>query len=469
MKILFILPCVSSKYYELDYHHGIAQLSSVLKMAGHATELIILSTVDSDSIKNKLKDFKPDILAYSFTSDNAELAKQIMQHTKQFGIFTISGGIHTTMEPLDIISCCDAVCIGEGEDAFRDLAGGKHIEEISNIWYQKDGTVFKNKMRPFIEDLDTLPFSDRTVFDYQKSLDQDHRADFMAGRGCPFHCTYCANDGLRNLAEGRYVRWHSPEYIIEEIKRVISDYTGVESICFQDDTFALKKSWLQEFVSLYKLQIGMPFICNLRIGAVNENIVDLLAKAGCTEVRIGVEQGNEELRRMILRRNMDNREIIKTFEWIKKAGIKVFAYNMVGVPGETKETIEETIRLNQQIEPDKLHVSMFRPYPGTALYDRCIDDSLVTSESTLSYFEPVSTVQLPTISKSDLEYYFRIFRVAVLFPRLRPIASVLAKCKLGKKKTLYDVLYESALHVYFLLRSKLPEWIKRPLFRIIKA
>jgi radical SAM superfamily enzyme YgiQ (UPF0313 family) len=469
MKVLFILPSEKSKYFELDYHHGIAQLSSCLKEDGHKTELKVLSSFNPKTIDDTIKKSKPDLLAYSFTSDHAVLAKQVMNHTKHYGITTLAGGVHATMAPADIIAHCDAVCIGEGEQALRDVANGKSVEEIPNLWVHRDGTVIKNNTRPFLQNLDALPFSDRALFDYQKSLDQDHRADFMAGRGCPFHCSYCVNDKLKKVARGNYVRWHSPGYMIKEIKSVLENYDRIESICFQDDTFAMNVSWLDEFASIYKQQIGMPFVCNLRVGSINKQIVDLLSEAGCIEARIGIEQGNEELRHHMLRRKMDNQKIIQTVDMVKKAGIQVFAYNMVGIPGETRETIQETIALNRQIKPDKLHVSMFRPYPGTALYDYCVQNDLFSSKTTSSYFEPIATVQLPTISTSELEYYFRIFRVAVTYPRLTPIASVLAKIKLGKQTRLYDILFETALSVYFFTRAKLPNWIKKPIFKKFKA
>ncbi len=469
MKVLFILPSAKSKYFDLDYHHGIAQLSSCLKKDGHETGLLVLSDFNPKVIHKKIQATKPDLLAYSFTSDHATLAKQAMEYTKRYGIYTLAGGVHTTMLPADIIEHCDAVCIGEGENALRDVANGKSVKEIPNLWVHRDGTVVKNETRPFLQDLDALPFSDRVLFDYQKSLDQDHRADFMAGRGCPFHCSYCVNDRLKKVAKGSYVRWHSPGYMIKEIKSVLENYDRIESICFQDDTFAMNIAWLDEFTSMYKQYIGMPFVCNLRVSTVTHQTVDLLSEAGCIEARIGIEQGNEELRYQMLRRKMDNKKIIQTIDMIKKANIQVFVYNMVGIPGETKETIQETIALNRQIKPDKLHVSMFRPYPGTALYDYCETNDLLSSKTTSSYFEPISTVQLPTISSSELEYYFRIFRVAVTYPRLTPIASFLAKIKLGKQTRLYDVLFKTALSVYFFTRAKLPKWMKKPLFKKIKA
>jgi len=157
----------------------------------------------------------------------------------------------------------------------------------------------------------------------------------------------------------------------------------------------------------------------------------MLAEAGCQEARIGVEQGNENLRRTILHRNMSNSEIVNTFAAIRRAGIKTFSYNMAGVPGETEEIIAETIELNRQIHPDKLHVSIFRPYPGTELYDLCMAKHYMTAETIESYLQPIASLELPTISKRNIEYYFRIFRTAVLYPKFLPLVKVLSKIRIN--------------------------------------
>ncbi|MBN2354826.1 radical SAM protein [candidate division KSB1 bacterium] len=469
MNFQFIIPCAKSEYYELDFHHGVAQLSACLKKNGHETGLLVLDRFDKRKINRAMAKSRPDILAYSFTSDNSRLAKWIMDYLSSSGIFSIAGGVHTSSAADDVIPHVDAICLGEGEGAIVDLAQGEPITQIKNLWIHRNGRVLKQEIRPLLQDLDELPFPDRELFDYQNALDQDHRADFMAGRGCPYRCTYCINECLMRLGTGKYVRWRTPENIISEIDCVLKTYTGIESICFQDDTFALDIAWLKPFALLYKQRIGLPFACNLRVEAVDEETIEVLKEAGCAEARVGVEQGNETLRRKVLRRKMSNNTIIRTFQQIKKAGIQVFAYNMVGIPGETASSIEETIALNREIKPDKLHVSMFRPYPGTKLYDICKEKGYLSREETPSYFEPISTLSLPTIKKEKVEYYFRIFRIAVLYPRLTPLAGMMAKVKISAKTTLYDVFFKSALTLFFFLRKRLPERIKKPLFRILKV
>jgi anaerobic magnesium-protoporphyrin IX monomethyl ester cyclase len=469
MNILFIFPSASSKYIYVDYHHGIGLLSALVRREGHRTSLLRITRFDEKSIDRAVDAFAPDLIAYSFVSDHAALGVAVMQHLAPRRIFSVAGGVHATLAPADLIPYVDNLCLGEGEGALLELVQGKPSSGIANLWYKEEGEIRRNNLRPFLADLDSLPFSDREIFDYQQAMDQDHRADFMAGRGCPFHCAYCINNHLHQSTSGSYVRWRSVDNVLVEIKQVLNTYHGIESICFQDDTFTLKKKYLEEFCSSFKKEVGLPFVCNLRVGAVSKETVEMLADAGCIEARVGVEQGNEELRRMVLGRKMSNQQIVDTFAMIKGAGIKAFAYNMVGVPGETEATIEETIALNRQIRPDKLHVSIFHPYPGTDLYDECLTYKYFTGKKAESYFAPVAGLELPTISKKKVEYYFRIFRTAVMYPRFLPLVKLLSRIKISKRTSLYDVGFNTAYRFFYTLQKTMPAFIREPLFRMLKV
>jgi len=468
MHVLFVFPSASSKYIFVDYHQGIGILSALLKQNGHSTSLLRISHFDARRLDREVEKQKPDMIAYSFTSDQAPLAIRIMQHLAPRHIFSIAGGVHPTVSPEDIIPYVDAVCRGEGEGVFLDLMHEKPLSTMKNLWLYNYGDYIKNDSRPFWPDLNSLPFPDREIFDYQQSLDQDHRADFMAGRGCPFRCSYCINNRLLDLAPGKPVRLRSVDNVLSEIKEVLEHYSGIESICFQDDTFALRKIWLAEFCQKYKNEIHLPFVCNLRINSTDQDTIDMLAEAGCQEARIGVEQGNENLRTLVLHRKMSNTQIIQTFAAIRKAGIKAFSYNMIGIPGETEQTIAETVELNKQLHPDKLHVSIFHPYPGTELYDLCSAENYFTMAKSESYFQPISSVDLPTISKKKIEYHFRIFRTAVMYPSLLPLIKPLARLRISRNTTLYDALFQTAMTLSIWTRKNLPRWVKDPVFRLLK-
>ncbi|MBN1542072.1 radical SAM protein [candidate division KSB1 bacterium] len=469
MHVLFIYPIPSPKHTFVDYHHGLALLSALAKLQGHSTTLFLTHTLSKAEIDRALVETKPDLIAYSVTSDQKELAKAYMNYLAPRKIFSIVGGIHPSIAPEDFLDHIECACRGEGEEAWSELLQGKPLQEIENLAYRRNGSIETNPMRPFLQDLDALPFSDRELFDYQKSLDVDHRADFIAGRGCPYRCSYCVNNWLHGLAPGRYVRLRSPDNLVQEVHAVLNRYNGIESVCFQDDTFTFNKHWVTEFCELYRRQIGLPFVCNIRAETAGQEIIEMLREAGCEEIRIGVEQGNERLRRDILKRKMSNNELIAAFNRIKKAGIKVFAYNMIGVPGETRETIRETVELNRQLRPDKIHISLFHPYPGTELYDQCLKAGYNVDAVNGSFYEPVAVIDTEELTKSEIEFHYRIFRIAVLFPVLLPVAKMLARIKVKKHSTLYDVAYDSMFRAAQFAQRNLPKGIRNALFRALKA
>jgi len=255
---------------------------------------------------------------------------------------------------------------------------------------------------------------------------------------------------------------------MEEIQQVLSMYRDVESIHFHDDTFIINKPWVKQFCTEYRDHFQLPLLINARADLIDQEVVGWLRDAGCSEIKIGVEHGNEHIRNHIMKRKMTNEQIINAFKIIKSAGIKAWAYNMIGLPEETKMTIMDTVKLNKEIEPDKFFISIFYPYKGTALYEYCKERGLLTDQTVDTYFEPISTLNLPSIKKREVEYYYRIFRVAVMYPKWLWLAKILAMIKIGKNTTLYDIAYLVLYQSFVLIRKTFPPAIKTRLFRLLR-
>lgn len=228
---------------------------------------------------------------------------------------------------------------------------------------------------------------------------------------------------------GKYVRFKSVDNLLKEIKEALSKY-NTSKVLFHDDTFTLNKEWLKEFSEKYPKEVGMPYIANARVETMDEETVKMLKKSGCFEVRMGVEVGNEELRKNVLNRHMTNEQIINAFRLCKKHQLLATSFNMIGVPYETEENIKETIALNKKIKPLRMGVSVFRPYPGTELYELCKKKGWMSDRKIDSFFEGVSILNLPTISPAKISYYFKIFRLAVYHPILTVFAKFLLKIRL---------------------------------------
>jgi len=412
MKVLLVYPNVVES--PKDISCGLAILSAVLKKNKHVVSLVDTTFGLADKeIISKALDFSPDLIAITTATNDFEYACHIAYLFKRrLKVPIIAGGFHPTIAPEEVISrdCFDMLCIGEGENALLELVQAieknKPIDRIKNLWIKKKNKIIKNPVRNLLSNLDKLPFPDRDIFDYKKYLDWNHgTATFLSTRGCPFNCTYCINHLLikKYKGKGSYVRFRSINNIIKEIKETLAKYRDyIKNIEFYDDTFTLDEKRIREFCEKYPKEIAIPFNINIRVNAINLELLPLLKKAGCVRVSIGIESGDEYIRNKILKRNMTEEQIIETFKSAKEAGLKTYAFNMVGIPYETKESIKKTIELNKKCMPDYVGVSIFNAFKGTEIYEICRKNNWLKKGYAKSYFQE-SNVNHPNFSLPELK------------------------------------------------------------------
>jgi len=422
MQIFFIYPFPPPELQPTCFGQGIGYVSAVLKREGHKTRGIIIHRLEREKIEEELSRFRPDLIAISTTYDQFPLTKEICSFLAEIEAPpVVIGGIHATTCPEECLALENVigVCRGEGEEAMAEFVS--HLEKkedylgTKNFWFRHQGKTIKNPLRPLIKDLNALPFPDRELIDFQRLVDTQREAQFMAGRGCPYFCTYCVNHYLIKEYKGlgSFVRLRDVENLIAEIEKVVARYPGIERIGFDDDIFIMNRSWLSQFAEEYPKRVGLPFWCNARVNLVDKEIVALLKKAGCFQVKMGVESGNSRIRNDILKRRIKDEEIIRAFELVRGAGIECWSFNMIGLPYETEETILDTIRLNRRIKPDRICLSMFQPYPETESYYLAKREGWISGERVSSYFEDKPTLSLPTIDGETITDYFHIFREMV--------------------------------------------------------
>jgi radical SAM superfamily enzyme YgiQ (UPF0313 family) len=424
MKILFVYPDIGVRGGAMSYPFGIGMISACLKQAGHETRSAYLFRQNQpDLVQQILNEYKPEIVAFSSVSPQYKYVKDLLGKLDFGGSFTVLGGQHATLVPEECLkenTGLNAVCIGEGEEAMVELADklkkGEDIYYIKNLCLKnKEGKIICNSTRPFIEDLDKLPFTDRSIFDYQKVIDSDFStALFMFSRGCPYDCTFCANHALRMKQEGRYVRFRGVASCLAEIEDVVSKYK-VKILYFNDDCFTARKDFLEEFCNKYPKLFKYPFDINARPETVNDDICQMLKEAGCRRISIGIENGSEQFRREVLGRKQSNEAIVKAFECCKKAGIKTKSFNIIGFPKETPEVFQETIKLNAIIQPDSVILSVFEPYPGTKLGELCIKEGYIPADRPEDWYmgRMDTCLNMPQFPRKLILRYFRNFAYAV--------------------------------------------------------
>jgi anaerobic magnesium-protoporphyrin IX monomethyl ester cyclase len=449
MRVLFVYPVPPPKYQILRYQQGIGSISAVLKKAGHQTDLLYLWQWNDDALDQRIHEFKPNLIALSMTSGFFEFSCAVAKRIQErHNLPVLFGGVHPTLRPEESISADGvfAICVGEGEyptlELCAALESGRDPTNILNLWVKQNGVIHRNGLRPLITDLDALPFPDRDVFRFPELLNTLAEAEFMGSRGCPYLCTYCVNHALIDLYQGKgaYVRSRSVDHLLNEIEEVTRRYPGIAFLGFHDDTFTLNPRWLNEFSEKYPARFRkFPFWCNATAKSVNEDVVRMLKQAGCYEVRIGLESGNDHIRIDVLRKKVTRDEIIRAFRLLREAGIHTYAFNMVGLPYETVGTIQDTIELNRMIQPDEMFCSVFHPYPGTRLDDLCREKGWFTGKTVGSYFENEYSLNQPSVSRKEVLYYHDVFRDLVRWPWAGGIIRLMHGIPVGRNKTLWNV------------------------------
>ena len=369
MKILFVIK-------DLEYIDpmGIMLLSALAKEKGHATAVSVLA---EGGLEEKLSAYRPDIVAYSAKTGEHKyyIAANDTVKAADKNIFTVIGGPHATFFP-EIIEKhpFDALCVGEGDDAWPELLDAIEkkapIDSIPNIVTRKN---YKKGVPPLIRnrrrDLDDLPFLDRDLFYSTTRLGRFPMRSFMAGRGCPYKCTYCFNHRYNLLYKGKgtLVARMSVGRLIAELKELKKNY-DTQFIKFYDDIFVLKDdSWLDEFSERYPREVGVSFHCLMRANLLTEPILLKLKKAGLKTLSMSIESGNDRIRNEVLKRNMSRETMTAAFDLCHRHGIPTFSNTIFAIPGTTLEDDIESLDMNLRCRVTLGEFPLFFPYPGTEL------------------------------------------------------------------------------------------------------
>lgn len=424
MKVTLVNPdtIAADPYWKGSYFVGIGMLSAVLRKQGHDTSLIHI-TDPGYSRQDFFREIEadgglPDLFAFSCTTIGFLQVRRCLLWLKEEGIHvpTICGGAHPSVDAEKAIQVegLDMICLGEGEEALCELVDalekGKPYHEIQNLWVKHEGQVYKNPLRPLIQDLDSLPFPDRKVWKNWRELFWERRgmANLIASRGCPFKCTYCVNHTYMELfPDKQYVRFRSPDNVIAEMKEILATYPNIEGFNFDDDILYMRRNWSLEFTEKYKKEIGLPFYCNMRPNVCKPDIVSALKEAGCMLVRVGLESGSEYIRNTLLKRELKEEDMVTAFHRLQKAGIPTFSFNMIGLPFETPANVLETVKLNVKAKAAIAQIWIFYPFPGTELKALCEENGFMRKDADDIYgdLHAETVLDITTMTKTQILTY----------------------------------------------------------------
>ncbi len=364
-------------------------------------------------------------------TSTALVSHRIAKITKEVdaGITVVAGGVHPQSMPEDTLrnAAIDFIVRGDGEPALLELCRRLPRREIRGLSFRDGEIVVHNPPRADIKDLGVLPDYAYHLVEMDKyfpavgAYRKWPAINMLMTRGCPGKCIFC------NSAETT-LRTRPAPMVIEEIIRLRDSY-GIREVQFYDDTFTVLKKNVLEFCRLMKeRKVGVGFSCFARADCFNEEMAQALKDAGCHQVMFGVESGSQAILR-VLRKDIDLAHTMNAVKLAKKVGIEVRAAFTLGNPGETVETIQETMAYALKLDPDLAIFNITTPYPGTQMYNWAKKNSLLTTHDWWDYEIGQAIVDLPSISKEELEHAyeqaFKIFynRPKVYWRRLKSISS----------------------------------------------
>lgn len=338
-------------------------------------------------------------------------------------------GPHTIVLPEDTLKrskAIDFVTTGEFDFAVAEIAKGTPLDRVAGIAYRENGNVKRTPDRPPLQDLDSLPFvtdvyaRDLVIEQYYNGYLKHPYVSFYTGRGCRARCTYCL---WPQTISGHVYRVRSTEKVYDEMVNAKRLFPQAKEFFLDDATFTDNPSRAMEIAGRFK-GLGITWSCNARPNVAKDTL-RVLKESGLRLLTVGFESGNQQILNNIKKgTRLDQiREFVKA---TKELGILVHGAFILGLPGETSETIEQTMRFALEMDPYSIQVSLVAPYPGTALYAQALHEGWLTGEEDKLVSNGIqnSTISYSSISSEELfgqvERFYRRF-----YMRPRPVLRIL--------------------------------------------
>ncbi len=379
---------------------GLAYIAAVSEKQGDEVRILDME-VESTPLRQVVKEHAPEVIGITANTIQIKATWRVAQELKEItGAPIVLGGPHPTFLPAESVERpeVDIVVRSEGEMTWVDLCAhlesDEPLEGVQGISYQQNREVVHNPDRPVVTDVDSLPFPAYHLFkmDYytnlQPTLDHIEGGSYsiLTSRGCPYRCTYCSQILPR--------RWRarSPENVVTEWSWLVKDL-GAKEIGVLDDSFNIDR---ERVLAICDLIIGeglnhVPWIMinGIRANLVDEELLGRMREAGCIRTAFGVESGNQQILDTVIDKHLTLDQVRAAFKAAKAVGMETIGFFIIGLPGETEETMEDTIRFAIELDPVVANFSMATPFPGTEMYNQVLDNGrlLVEDWDDFAFFE----------------------------------------------------------------------------------
>lgn len=391
MKVLFVNPPQTASKYKfmgvIAPPLGIAYMAGVLQENNIDVEILDASAEDMDfkDVEKELLKRKPDLVALTALTPTIGRALETAQVVKETlpNSIVVMGGYHPTFNFIETLEDenVDIVIRGEGEyimlNLVRALENQSSLHDVKGIVFEDKNSkeIVVNPEAPLIQDLDELPFPALNLLPMKKYrlLDMDtHMTTMITTRGCPMQCSFCSSAAMH----GKKIRERSVENIVDEIEYLKTNY-DIDTIAFMDDTFTLKKRKVMAICDeILKRNIEIMWGCTSRVDTLDEKLLKKMKESGCITIFIGVESADQQqLDNMC--KNTTIAKIENAFKIAHKLKIRTIASVALGMPGDTKEIMNKTVKFVHKLKPNYAIYSLATPYPGTRFYKEAFEKNLI--------------------------------------------------------------------------------------------
>ncbi len=421
MKVLLINPPgKTSKYKKHSFLRftapplGLAYIAAYVEQYGYDVKIIDAPPLEltAEQVLKIAKRYNPDIIGIQSLTPNyyeainvANLLKKEIQNA-----LIVMGGPHPSLLPNETFSdspAVDMIVRGEGKITFYELVkhleGKKSLKDIQGISYRKNGKIVHNPDRPFIKNLDSLPFPARHLLPMNAYRIFGMRVpgtSMISSRGCSFPCDFCVVSSYWR----RIWRARSAKNVVDEMEEIINTYKYL-AIAFVDDLFALSKKRVYEIVrEIKKRKLDVIWGATVRADTVDRNLLRAMRDAGCVMLYIGVESGDQNVLDSISKLTTVE-QYKRFFKWANEIGIDTIASFAIGFPEDTPKSILKTIELAVELNPTHIVFALATPYPGTRFYEQAKKMGIINENDYHKYslFRPV--IKTNNLTPEQLKQY----------------------------------------------------------------
>lgn len=367
---------------------GLLYIAAYLRTyTGHQVEILDsqVEEMGYDDIEKVISLKNPDIVgitAMTFTLIDVLKTVSIVKRINP-KIRIVLGGPHVHIYPEETIRIpeVDYLVLGEGEVAFKELMENldnpEALKDIKGLVFKKNGEIINTGIRELMDDLDILPFPARDLTPFKKYYSLMAKrtpvTTMFTSRGCPYRCAFCDRPHL-----GKKFRARSAKNVVDEMERCVK--MGIREFLIYDDTFTIdRKRVIAICDEIIQRRLDIGWDIRARVNNIDKELLVKMKEANCERIHYGVEAGTSKILK-VLQKGITLDQAIRTFRMTKEVGISTLAYFMIGSPQEKKEDILETIRFAKELDPDFVHITIFTPFPATALYKSGLQEGIIKKD-----------------------------------------------------------------------------------------